>query len=49
MMIKWFCIVAGKVLGSDLDGMVAILLILLLLLPLSTPGLPEPEKMDVQD
>jgi hypothetical protein len=49
MMIEWFCIVAVKVLGSDLDEMVAILLMLLLLLPLSTPGLPKPEKKDVQD
>ena len=49
MMIEWFCIVAVKVLGSELDEVVAILLMLLLLLPLSTSGLPKPEKKDVQD
>jgi hypothetical protein len=51
MMIKWFCIIAVKILGSDLDEMVAVLLLLLLLLllPLSTSGLPKPEKKDVQD
>jgi hypothetical protein len=50
MMIERFCIVAVKVLGSDLDEMVAVLLLLLLLLsPMSTSGLPKLEKKDAQD
>jgi hypothetical protein len=49
MMIERFCIVAVKVLGSDLDEMVAVLLLLLLLLPMSTSWLLKSEKKDVQD